>query len=170
MLSDEDKAKIRAEEERKAQADRAAAEEVARLEAAAQYREAVQSELRGSPRVPSPRRNSLWLGWLAALAVTALSAYLLFPRAADGADDISGGIATSVLIARCVDAVRNKLGDFAAKFPPSDETGGQISASADGKRWDGWVEGVNGNKVERLEFSCSYTPANDGLEVQIIKP
>jgi hypothetical protein len=170
MLSDEDKAKIRAEEERAAQADRAAAEEAARLEAAAQYREAVQSELRGSPRAPNSKRNPLWIGLLAVLAVIALGVYFLLPRAADGADDISGGIATSVLVARCADAVRNKLGDFAARFPPNDETRSQISASADGKRWDGWVEGVNGDKVDRLEFSCSYTPANDGLEVQIIKP
>ena len=86
-------------------------------------------------------------------------------------DDISGGIASSALIDRCEREVTAQLGQLAAEFPTLSEAAAQITASADGKRWDGWVVSTeaNSNAAGHLPFSCEYSPPTDSLQVQLIQ-
>ena len=170
MLSDDDKAKIEAEEGAKIAALREKEVELARTKALEQYRESVKIALTSAPQRTRPR---WWLlAALALLGVAAIGAILALPRASPAPDDSSGGISTSLLIERCVSAVRDKIGDLAWTFPTPEESSSQVSSNADGKRWDGWVmprvqlEGEN----QRTQFSCQYTPATNAVTTEIIKP
>ena len=168
MLDDDTKAKIRAEEETKA-AQRAALEneaEKTRLER--EYRGRIAAELKGR-RV---RRNRfVWFGGFALVGAAIAGAILLRSHSPNPTpDDGFGGIRTSDLIERCKSNVRGRLGDGQAEFPGDAESRDQISASSDGKRWDGWAICPNLPGRPRVEFSCSYTPLSDTTEVEIIKP
>ena len=170
MLSDEDKAKIEAEEHAKIAVLREKEAELARVKALEQYRESVKTALTPPPRRPRPR---WWLvASLALLGVATIGAILALPRASPVPDDSSGGISTSLLIERCVSAVRDKIGDLAWTFPSPEESSSQVSSNADGKRWDGWVmprvqmEGED----QKTQFSCQYTPATNAVTTEIIKP
>jgi multidrug efflux pump subunit AcrA (membrane-fusion protein) len=169
MLDDDTKSKIRAEEEAKA-ASRAALEaeaEKGRLER--EYRQRIATELKGR----RSRRNRVlaWVGGLTVIGAVAAGALLLRSQNSNPLpDDGFGGIRTSDLIERCKADVRGKLGDGQAEFPTDTEAQSQISASSDGKRWDGWAICPNLPGRPRAEFSCQYTPLSDTTAVEIIKP
>ena len=86
-------------------------------------------------------------------------------------DDTSGGVATSVLMARCEDALKVRLDRSDLTFPSRREASAQLSASPDGKRWDGslWQPGETGPPLQ-LDFSCVYTRATDQITTEIISP
>ncbi len=175
MLSDDDKAQIDAEESAKLAVLREREAEAARRKALEDYRESVKTALGTAPsrsRRSSRSRFVLPLISLSAVGTVAAFVILAQPRASPVPDDSSGGISTSLLIERCVSAVRQSIGDLAWTFPTPVESISQISSSADGKRWDGWVmprvqlEGEG----EKTQFSCQYTPATDSVTTEIIKP
>ncbi len=169
MLDDDTKSKIRAEEEAKA-ASRAALEdqaEKARLER--EYRQRIAFELKG--KRSRQTRLLVWFGGLAVIgAVVAGAVVLRSQNSSLEPDDGFGGIRTSDLIERCKADVRGKLGDGQAEFPSDAEARAQISASSDGKRWDGWAICPNLPGRPRAEFSCQYTPLSDTTATEIIKP
>ncbi len=165
MLSEDDKNRIRFEEEGKAQARAEALEHVARTRASDEYRKQIRAEL------ISRRRNVLW--WTIPILILAgIGAYFFTrssPSEISSITDGIGGIRDAPLIARCQDQVRARLNDSQATFPAIEESLQQISASSDGKRWDAWVICPGLPAPNRLEFSCRYTPQTDSLEVEIIK-
>ena len=165
MLSEDDKNRIRLEEEGKAQARAEVLEHAAKIRAGHEYRKQVRLKL------ISRRKNILW--WtLPMLALAGVTAYFLTrPTATEisSATDGTGGIRDAPLIARCQDQVRARLNDSQATFPAPEESANQISASSDGKRWDAWVICPGLPAPNRLEFSCRYTPQTDSLEVEIIR-
>jgi hypothetical protein len=165
MLSEDDKNRIRLEEEGKARAQTAALEQNARIKASDEYRKHVRAQL------ASRRRNVLW--WTIPMLVLAgIGAYFFSrpgpPETSSSSDGI-GGIRDAPLIARCQDQVRAQLNDSQATFPAPEESLQQISASSDGKRWDAWVICPGLPAPNRLEFSCRYTPQTDSLEVEVIR-
>ncbi|GMA14657.1 hypothetical protein E5F05_19315 [Deinococcus metallilatus] len=160
MLSDEEMRRIEEEELAVARA-RQAEEERARHQLALHaYREEVRAVL--LPQKAPGWRPALWL--LPLLAV--LAGVLLLRPAPAGSDDTSGGIATSALLDRCREEVGTRLGQPGLRFPGPREAAGQISANADGKRWDGWVA-TPGNS--RTDFSCSFTAADQSVQVELIQ-
>ena len=165
MLSEDDKNRIRLEEEQKAQDRAEALEQATRTKASLEYRKQVRAEL------ISRRRNMFW--WtIPILILTGIGAYFISRPSApeiSSATDGSGGIRDAPLIARCQDQVRAQLNDSQATFPAPEESIQQISASSDGKRWDAWVICPTLPAANRVEFSCRYTPQTDSLEVEIIK-
>jgi hypothetical protein len=167
MLSDEDKARIEAEETAKLNAVRALEAEDARIKALEVYRESVKSAL-----ATSPRRSKLPWIILGILALTVIGYVVLnnLPQADDDLSDNAGGISSRALVDRCKEDVQNKLGDFAAEFPAVAEIETQISSSSDGKRWDGWVAEATRDANEGIQFSCQYTPATAQFTVELIKP
>jgi hypothetical protein len=165
MLSEDDKNRIRLEEEGKAQARAEALEHAARTKASLEYRKQVRAAL------ISRRKHFLW--WTIPILVLAgIGAYLFIrsspPETSSSMDGV-GGIRDAPLIARCQDQVRAQLNDSQAIFPAPEESLQQISASSDGKRWDAWVICPGLPAPNRLEFSCRYTPQTDSFEVEIIK-
>jgi hypothetical protein len=164
MLSEDDKNRIRLEEERKVLARAEALEQVARIRASDEYRKQVRTQL------ISRRKNMLW--WtIPVLVLAGIGAYFLTrpnaPEISSSTDGV-GGIRDAPLITRCQDRVRAQLNDSQATFPTPEESMRQISASSDGKRWDAWVICPALPAPNRLEFSCRYTPQTDSLEVEII--
>jgi hypothetical protein len=165
MLSEDDKNRIRLEEEGKAQARAEALEHAARTKASLEYRKRIRSTLTSS------RTKFFW--WTIPILVLAgIGAYLITrpitPEISSATDGV-GGIRDAPLIARCQDQVRARLNDSQATFPGPEESINQISASSDGKRWDAWVICPGLPAPNRLEFSCRYTPQTDSLELEIIK-
>ena len=160
MLSEDDKNRIRLEEEGKAQARVEALEQAAKTRASHEYRKQVRAEL------ISGRKN--FFCWTVPILI--LVYFVVRPTTAEisSATDGMGGIRDAPLIARCQDQVRAQLNDSQATFPVSEESLRQISASSDGKRWDAWVVSPTLPPPNRLEFSCRYTPPTDSLEVEII--
>ena len=167
MLSDEDKARIEAEETAKRDAARALEAEEARLRALEVYRESVASALATSPR--RPRLPWVILGIASLLGIATYLVLNNLPRGDDLSDN-AGGISARAFVDRCMADVRNQLGDFSAEFPAVAEIKTQISSSSDGKRWDGWVAEATGDANERIQFSCQYTPATAQFTVELIKP
>ena len=169
MLSDDDKSQIEAEESAKLAFQREKEIEIARVKALEQYRVSVKTALSTKPR----RSSRVWVFTAAVLSgVSTVVIITALPRASPMPDDSSGGISTSLLIERCVSAVRGRIGDLAWTFPTTQESVGQISSSADGKRWDGWVvpRVQQGEEDAKTQFSCQYTPATDSVTTEIIKP
>jgi hypothetical protein len=166
MLSEDDKNRIRLEEEGKAQARAEALEHAARTRASDEYRKQIRAEL-----ISKRRKNVLW--WTIPILVLAGIGAGFFtqpsPPEISSTTDGIGGIRDAPLIARCQDQMRVQLNDSQATFPAPEESLQQISASSDGKRWDAWVICPGLPAPNRLEFSCRYTPQTDSLEVEIIK-
>jgi hypothetical protein len=165
MLSEDDKNRIRLEEEGKAQARVEALEHAAQIKASDEYRKQIRT------RLISRRRN--FFCWTVPILILAgIGAYLITrpsaPEISSTTDGV-GGIRDAPLIARCQDQVRAQLNDSQATFPAPEESLNQISASSDGKRWDAWVICPGLPAPNRLEFSCRYTPQTDSLEVEIIR-
>jgi hypothetical protein len=165
MLSEDEKNRIRLEEEGKAQARAEALEHAARAKASAEYRKQIRSALIWR------QKHVLW--WTIPILVLAgIGAYFFTrsnPSETSSRTDGIGGIRDAPLIARCQDQVRAQLNDSQATFPAPEESLQQISASSDGKRWDAWVICPGLPAPNRLEFSCRYTPQTDSLEVEVIR-
>jgi hypothetical protein len=165
MLSEDDKNRIRLEEEGKAQARAEALEHVAKTRASDEYRKQIRAEL------ISRRKHFLW--WTIPILILAGVGASFFirpsPPEISSTTDGIGGIRDAPLIARCQDQLRAQLNDSQATFPATEESLRQISASSDGKRWDAWVICPGLPAPNRLEFSCRYTPQTDSLEVEIIQ-
>lgn len=166
MLGEQQKQRIREEEEAAARALLAREHEAQRARAMQAYRAEVRSGLR-------PRRFLAW--WLLGALLAAVALMLIVrPHFTDWRlDDTAGGIANSALMARCQDWVSSQLPGQDHHFPDLSEAAGQMTAGPDGKRWDGWVGyTTNFGNLERLrlDFSCEYTPATDLIHVEIIQP
>lgn len=113
----------------------------------------------------------MWIGGVAIIGAVIAGVLVLRSHSPSlEPDDGFGGIRTSDLIERCKADVRGKLGDGQAEFPTDAEARDQISASSDGKRWDGWAICPNLQGRPRVEFSCQYTPLSDSTATEIIKP
>ena len=154
MLSDDDKARIRLEEETAALARLERQARPRRARARRAYRARVRGQLRPF--------NPFWL-LLGALALAAGVGVWAWPRAALP-DDASGGIANSLFTLRCAQELRAQLQDPDLHLPSPREAATQMTASPDGKRWDGWADGPTG----RTDFSCEYTPATDSITLEVI--
>ncbi|WP_420594575.1 hypothetical protein [Deinococcus sp.] len=167
-LSDEEKRAILAEEAALARAEAAARQQAGHLRA----RETFRAQVRAAHRA----RRGRWGWWGFGLLWAVAAVLVLRGQQPAVPDDTSGGIASSALIDRCEREVTAQLGQLAAEFPNLSEAAGQITASADGKRWDGWVVSIDANSggagadaAGRLPFSCEYSPPTDSLQVQLIK-
>lgn len=171
MLSDDEKQRIRAEEEAKFRLLEQTQAERARSHAASAFRAKVAAELTEHHR--KARRRTLLLALVSSLGV-AVTAFVLVrhdaqpPELSSNPMDGVSGIADAVLVERCQNEVRSRLGEV--RFPSLEDAQAQISASSEGKRWDGFALPSDGTGLPRLEFSCRYTPQNDQLELELIRP
>jgi hypothetical protein len=169
MLDDDTKSKIRAEEEAKAVQRAALEDQAEKVRLEREYRQRIAAELKG--KRSRQTRMLVWIGALSLLSAVAAGVITLRSQNANlEPDDGFGGIRTSDLLERCKADVRGKLGDGQAEFPTDAEARDQISASSDGKRWDGWAICPLLPGRPRVEFSCQYTPLSDSTAVEIIKP
>ena len=160
MLSDEEKRAILLEERARFEAERQAQAETEQAQAREVYRAQARRAMRSRP----PR----WGWWLLLSLLWAGAAVVFLSRQqAATPNDTSGGIASSALMQRCEGAVLSQLGQLAAEFPAAQEAASQISASSEGKRWDGWVAS-RPNFVGRTDFSCVYSPPTDSIQVQLL--
>ncbi len=163
QLSDAQRRQIEAEELARAEALAAEQAEALRLREAGSYRQEVREAL-----TPRPR----WWRWaaLGGLALVPVLALLaaLWPRPAPVTDNTWGGISDSSLMERCRAAVSGQTygQESDLRFPAPRETAGQLTASADGKRWDGWAARPDGS---HLDFSCSYAAASGEITAQLIQ-
>lgn len=158
MLSDEEMRRIEAEELAAAGARQERGDRARHGLALHAYRQEVRAALRPRP---------WWwpLRWLLPALPVVVAAFLLRPAPA-APDDASGGITTSALTERCRAEVGSRLARGDLGFPGPREAAGQVSANADGKRWDGWVE-VPGDA--RTDFSCQFTAADGSVEAELIQ-
>ena len=162
MLSDKEKREILAQEAGRARAEAHERQQAAQLQA----RETYRAQVRAAYRPHSPRRRWWLVGVLAWVAAAVLFLYF---RPAPVPEDTAGGISSVMLVQRCEGELLAQLGQLAAEFPGAQEAARQITASSDGKRWDGWV--VSRPDFEgRADFSCVYSPPTDSLQVQLIRP
>ncbi len=166
MLDDQEKERIRLEEQAKFLATQEIAQEQERSRAAAEYRAEVRAELHG-------KRNKKFLLWLILPSLLALGAWGFWHRQTnpENTNNLNGwgGIQNNNLVARCQDAIRIKRNDYGMQFPNTDMDA-QITATPDGKRWDGFLINPNSSPPNRIDFSCSYTPQNNQLNLELIKP
>ncbi|GAA5513529.1 hypothetical protein Dcar01_02268 [Deinococcus carri] len=164
MLSDEEMRRIEEEELAAARALEAQQERARHQLALHAYRQEVRAVLR-------PQRAAWRSGlWLLPLLAAALATLLLRPAPAVN-DDTSGGIATSTLVDRCRTEVAAGLAGRSGspvdlRFPSLREAAGQMSANADGKRWDGWVA-LPG--AARTDFSCLFTAADGSVQAELLQ-
>lgn len=172
VLSDEERLQIRQEEVSAARAALLQRQELRRERARVTYRRQVRAVLQPRGRVALATAVTLVL--IGGVLVSLLRA------SPDTPDDTSGGIATSALMQRCEADVRAQLGDQGdLNFPARQQASGQISASPDGKRWDGSVS-VTGRDSgldspgrtdsDRTDFSCVYTLSTDQISTELILP
>lgn len=161
MLSDDEKRQILVEEAALEQSER----EVRQRSAHQRARESYRAEVRAAQRA-RPWRWSWVLGGALLWAATTLA--FLATRPPPTPDDLSGGIASSALIERCERELLSQLGQLAAQFPDAQEAARQITSSADGKRWDGWVVSSS-NFSGRADFSCEYSPPTGSIQAQLIQ-
>ena len=163
MLTDDERQQILDQEVAGARAQQTRRQELKRKRAAQTYRRAVRSALRPRARIVAAALGTLAL-------VAGLSVAFLHGEA-DAPDDTAGGIATSVLMQRCEAALRARVGRDDLRFPARQDAEQQVSASADGKRWDGsFLQTENGAAPTRTDFSCTYTLATDQTTTDLISP
>ncbi|MFC4639246.1 hypothetical protein [Deinococcus hohokamensis] len=158
MLTEDEMRRIEAEELAALDAARTRTASARRRLAEAAYRQEVRAALRPRP---------FW--WPARWALVLLPAALLGvwatlrPAALPDADDPAGGIGTAALLTRCEQEVAAHLEPTVPRFPSRQDAARQVSASADGKRWDGWAEAG----AEHWDFSCTFSPAEGTLHAQL---
>lgn len=160
-LSADQQRQIEAEELALAQARAARTAEAQRLLAAQAYRQEVREALK--PR-PAWWR---WRGLLGLLPMLVLGAASLWPRPPALTDSAWGGISDSALMERCRAEVsaQTYAQEPDLRFPTPREAAGQLTANADGKRWDGWAARPDGS---HLDFSCSYAAADGEVTAQLM--
>lgn len=162
-LSRAQRRQIEAEELARAEMLAAQQAEALRLREAESYRRAVRAALRPRPR---------WQRWAVApvLALVPLLALVtaLWPRPVPLTDNVWGGISDSRLMERCRAAVSGQTygQESDLRFPAPREAADQLTASPDGKRWDGWAARPDGS---HLEFSCSYAASSGDVTLQLIQ-
>ncbi|EYB68656.1 hypothetical protein DEIPH_ctg018orf0051 [Deinococcus phoenicis] len=160
MLSDEEMRRIEEEELAAARALQVQQERARHQLALHAYRQEVRSVLQ-PPKAPWWRPGL----WLLPVLVVLAGVILLRPSPA-GSDDASGGITASALMDRCQAEVGAQLGLPELRFPSPREAAGQMSANADGKRWDGWVTAQDRT---RTDFSCRFTAADSSVQVELLE-
>lgn len=182
MLSREERRQIQKEEVAAAQAVLARRQEQKRRGARWAYRREVRAAL-------NPRVRTGVAALLTGLVLAGLTAAVL-RRADTTPDDTSGGVASSVLMARCEEALRTQValrtqatgnaGEL--RFPDGQDAALQITASPDGKRWDGSFSqeepaDQNGSASGRgmgapatTDFSCIFTVATGEISTELIAP
>ncbi len=166
MLSEEEKARIRAEEETRAKQKLEAQEERQKARAALEFREAVKVEL-------NPKRVFRWWRVLVFMLATAAGAgwWITRPKPPEiSSAPIQGGIEDSELIAKCQTEVQNQLGfSSSAEFGLDGDAASQFFVSADGKTWDSWVRYQDAKiGLMRRNFSCSFTVADCVFNVRFL--
>jgi hypothetical protein len=159
MLSEEEKARIRAEEEARAKQKLEAQEERQKARAALEFRESVKVEL-------NPKKAFRW--WIPLLVFVLASAagagwWLTRPKAPEiSSVPIQGGIEDTELVSKCQTEVQTQLGfSSTAEFGLDADAASQIFVNTDGKTWDSWVR-YQDPKIGllRRNFSCSFTTAD----------
>lgn len=162
MLSDEERRRIETEELAAAGAAQAGVDRARRRLAALSYRREVRAALRPRP-FWWPVRWALLLGPVA-LGVLWAAQFQAQPALAD---DAAGGVRNADLTSRCQAEVERQLlaAPGTLRFPPLREAGEQMTANADGKRWDGWAEASG--RV-RTDFSCTYTAADGSVLAELL--
>ncbi len=167
MLSEEEKARIRAEEEARANQKLEVQEERQKARAALEFREAVKVEL-------NPKRVfRWWIGVLVLVLATAAGAGWWITRPKPpiiSSAPIQGGIEDSELIAKCQVEVQNSLSfNGQLEFGLDGDAASQFFVSADGKTWDSWVRYQDAKiGTVRRNFSCSFTVADCVFNVRFL--
>ncbi|BDP40596.1 hypothetical protein DAETH_05650 [Deinococcus aetherius] len=160
MLSDEERRRIETEELAAARALEEREERARHQLARHAYRREVRAALR-------PPKSPWWLPVRWALPFLPVIAAVVFLRPVPAVnDDTTGGISNSALMDRCRAEVGARLGQADLRYPEGREAAGQFSASADGKRWDGWVSWPGHGPTD---FSCSFTAADGTVQVELIQ-
>jgi len=160
MLSEEDKLRIRAEEQAKLEQYQSRLEKKLRREAAAQYREEVVRALKGR------RAGGRWL-WMGAilllLAGTGAAWWFLKPSSKVVLEPLE-----AAFVQNCQEQVAARVGE-GWTFPPDDQIKANLSLSAEGRSWQGFV--VQGER--RQSFSClgQTVGANssDGVRLELFE-
>jgi hypothetical protein len=170
MLTEEERRQIQAEELAAVRAAQALRQEGRREVARQAYRREVRSVLNPRARLMVAALCTLLL--LAGVLVAIRSSRPDVP----GRDDTSGGIATSALMQRCQTELEGKIGQSQLNqgqlhFPAQEQADAQITASPDGKRWDGsFLQNASGAEATQTDFSCIYTTATDEISTELITP
>ncbi len=159
MLSEEEKARIRAEEEARAKQKLEAHEERQKALAALEFRESVKTEL-------NPKRAfRWWIPMVVLMLATAAGAgwWITRPKPPEvSSAPIQGGIEDNELIAKCQTEVQTQLGfSSTAEFGLDGDAASQVFVNSDGKTWDSWVR-YQDPKIGMMHrnFSCSFTTAD----------
>lgn len=164
MLSEEERRRIEAEEVSALQARQAASVQTRQDLAALAYRREVRAAL-------SPRPAWWPVRWAVPFMPVIVIAVVLALRPATPTqvlDDALGGITTADLVSRCRVAVAAKVPWPAdeLRFPALTDAAAGITATADGKRWDGQLGRPDGRL---LDFTCTYSPADDHVGVDLLE-
>ena len=168
MLSEEEKTKIRAEEEAKAKQKLETQEERRRAKAALEFREEVKAEL-----IPKPR-SRWWVGLLVFALAGAAGAgwWITRPKAMTeiSSAPVQGGIQDGELVNKCQLEVQNQLGlSSRAEFGLDGDAASQFFVNTDGKTWDSWVRYQSPKLgLTRQNFSCSFTTADCLFNVRFL--
>ena len=168
MLSEEEKAKIRNEEEVKAKQKLEAQEERLKARAALEFREEIKAEL-----IPKPRQK-WWIPVLVFVLASAAGAgwWILRPKPMPeiSSAPIQGGIEDTELVNKCELEVQNQLGVTAKlEFGLDGDAASQFFVGTDGKTWDSWVRFLDAkNGTVRRDFSCSFTTADCLFNVRFL--
>jgi hypothetical protein len=167
MLSDDEKERIRAEEEHLAQSRAELEDRVKKERAARAYRAQIATRL-------GNRKRWLWSLVPITGAALAVAGFALIPRQMPNAFEadptIEGGITDAELVKQCQDQVQSQLNTVsAAEFPQIQDVKDQIAISSDGKTWDSWVRYWNGRTRQRRNFSCNFTTADCVFRVTFYK-
>ncbi len=156
MLSEEDRVRIRAEEQAKLEEQRARLEEKLRLEAAVQYREEVARALKRG------RGARAWgWGWgvavLLLLAGTGAAWWWLRPS--------SGGVLElleAAFVQSCQEQVAARVGE-GWTFPPQDQIKAALTVSAEGRSWQSFIT----QEGRRQSFSCLGGTVGDTVQLEL---
>ncbi len=162
MLSDQERQQIQREEVASVRALQEEQRARRRQQAQDAYRRQVRATL-------NPRARNLLAGVTTGLLLLAVALAVL-GGGQTVPDDTSGGIATSSLMENCEANLRATVGGDLS-FPSRREAAQDISASPDGKRWDGaFTYTPAGEAPVRTEFSCIYTIATTETTTELIAP
>jgi hypothetical protein len=167
MLSEEEKARIRAEEEARVKQKLEAQEEREKARAALEFREAVKVEL-------NPKRMfRWWIGVLVFVLATAAGAgwWITRPKPPEiSSAPIQGGIEDGELISKCQGEVKTQLGLTAQlEFGLDGDATSQFFVNTDGKTWDSWVRYQDPKiGLTRRNFSCSFTTSDCVFNVRFL--
>jgi hypothetical protein len=167
MLNEEEKARIRAEEEAKAQQKLEQQEDRQKARAALEFRESVKVEL-------NPKRAfRWWIPMLVFVLATAAGAgwWLTRPKPPEvSSAPIQGGIEDGELLAKCQTEVQNQLGfSSTAEFGLDGDAASQVFVNTDGKTWDSWVRYQDPKiGLMRRNFSCSFTTTDCVFNVRFL--